>query len=110
MKPREEVEKKILEIVNRETRARNAKDVDLLITVCHPDMVWPWPPNRDAHDPMRWVLVLGRFDAARWKKVGQDLLDSHTLIHKQRAIRKIEVSDQGDGASAVVDVDTRGAT
>ena len=38
MKPREEVEKEILEIVNRETRAWNAKDVDLLITVFHPDM------------------------------------------------------------------------
>ena len=69
MKPREEVQKEILEIVNRETRAWNAQDVDLLITVFHPDMVWPWPPNSDAHDPMEWVLVLGRFDAARWKKV-----------------------------------------
>ena len=31
---------------------------------------------------------------------------SFELIHNQRAIRKIEVSDQGDGAFAVVDVDT----
>ncbi len=90
IKPREEVEKEILEIVNRETRAWNAKDVDLLITVFHPDMVWPWPLNSDAHDPMKWVLVLGRFDAARWKKVWQELFDSHVLIHNQRAIRKIE--------------------
>src|SRR6267154_5008829 len=73
MKSREEVEKEILEIVHRETRAWNAKDVGLRITVFHPDMVWPWPPNSDAHDPMNWLLVLGRFDAARWKKVWQDL-------------------------------------
>jgi ketosteroid isomerase-like protein len=106
MKPREEVEKEILEIVNRETRAWNPKDVDLLIAVFHPDMVWPWPPNSDAHDPMKWVPVLGRFDAARWKKVWQDLFDSQTLVHNQRAIRKIEVSDQDDGVFAVVDVDT----
>ena len=106
MKPRAEIEKEILEIVNRETRAWDTQDVDLPITVFHPDMVWPWPPNSDAHDPMKWVLVLGRFDAARWKKVWQDLFDTHTLIHNQRAIRKIEVSDQGDGAFAVVDVDT----
>jgi hypothetical protein len=106
MKPRKEVEKEILEIVNRETRAWDTKDVDLLITVFHPDMVWPWPPNSDAHDPTKWVLVLGRFDAARWKKVWQDLFDTHTLIHNQRATRKIEVSDHGDGAFAVVDVDT----
>lgn len=106
MKPREEVEKEIVEIVNRETRAWDTKDVDLLVTVFHPDMVWPWPPSPDAHDPAAWVLVLGRFDAQRWKKTWQDLFDTHTLIHNQRAIKKIEVSEQGDGAFAVVDVDT----
>jgi ketosteroid isomerase-like protein len=105
MKPREEVQKEILEIVNRETRAWNAKDADLLITVFHPALVWPWPPNSDTHDPMKWLLVLGRFDAACWKKVWRDLFDSHPLIHNRRAIRKIEVSDQGDGAFAVVGVD-----
>ena len=31
---------------------------------------------------------------------------SFELIHNQRAIRTIEVSDQGHGACAVVDVDT----
>lgn len=31
----------ILEIVNRETRAWDTKDVNLLISVFHPDMVWP---------------------------------------------------------------------
>jgi ketosteroid isomerase-like protein len=103
MKPREEVEKDILEIVNRETRTWSAKDADLLITVFHPDRVWPRPPNSATRDPMKWVLVL--FDAARWKKVWRDLFDSHTLTHNQRAIRKIEVSDQGDGAFAVVHVD-----
>ena len=106
MKPRAEVEEEILEIVNRETRAWDTKDGDLLITIFHPDMVWPWPPSSDAHDPVKWVLVLGRFDAPRWKKVWQDLFDTHTLIHNRRAIKKIEVSDQGDGAFAVVDVDT----
>ena len=106
MKPRAEVEKEILEIVNRETRAWDTRDGDLLITIFHPDMVWPWPPSGDAHDPVKWVMVLGRFDARRWKKVWQDLFDTHTLIHNRRPIKKIEVSDQGDGAFAVVDVDT----
>jgi len=106
MKPRAEVEKEILEIVNRETGAWDAKDVNLLITVFHPDMVWPWPPSSDAHDPMKWVMVLGRFDAPRWKKVWQDLFDSHDLVHNKRSIQRIEVSEHGDGALAVVDVDT----
>jgi len=106
MKPRTEVEKEILEIVNRETRAWDAKDVNLLITVFHPDMVWPWPPSGDAHDPMKWLMVLGRFDAPRWKKVWQDLFDTHDLVHNKRSIQRIEVSEQGDGALVVVDVDT----
>jgi len=106
MRPREEIEKEIVEIVNRETRAWDTQDVDLLITVFHSDMVWPWPPSGDAHDPMKWIIVMGRFDAARWKTVWQDLFDTHTLVHNQRGIKKIEVSAHGDGAFAVVDVDT----
>jgi hypothetical protein len=101
-----EVETEIIEIVNRETRAWDTKNVDLLITIFHPDMVWPWPSTSDAHDPMNWVLVLGRFDSQRWKKVWQELFDTHALIHNHRQIKKVEVSEQGDGAFAVVDVDT----
>jgi ketosteroid isomerase-like protein len=106
MKPRAEVQNEILEIVNRETRAWDTKDVDLLITVFHPDMVWPWPPSSGAHDPLNWVLVLGRFDARRWKRVWQDLFDTCALVHNRRQTMKIEVSEQCDGAFAVVDVDT----
>ncbi|MFZ0951930.1 MAG: hypothetical protein WAN17_06675 [Candidatus Sulfotelmatobacter sp.] len=106
MKTRAEAEEEIVEIVNRETKAWDSKDVDLLITVFHHDMVWPWPVNSDAHDPVDWVLMLGRFDAERWKKVWQDLFDTHALIHNRRQTKKIEISEQGDGAFAVVDVDT----
>jgi ketosteroid isomerase-like protein len=69
-------------------------------------MVWPWPPSGDAHDPVEWAFVMGRFDAQRWKSIWQDLFDTHSLVHNQRSIRKIEVSEQGDGGFAVVDVDT----
>jgi len=41
----------IEEIVNRETRAWDNQDVKLLLSVFHPDMVWPWPPTADSHDP-----------------------------------------------------------
>jgi ketosteroid isomerase-like protein len=34
----------VREIVDRETRAWNTKDAELLLSVFHPDMVWPWPP------------------------------------------------------------------
>ena len=100
------VENEIREIVNRETEAWNALDVETLLNLFHPDMVWPWPPDSQAHDPTEWVMVMGRYDRERWRKVWQDLFDSHRLVHNRREIRHIMISKQGDGAFAVVDVDT----
>ncbi len=51
---------------------------------------------------LRW----GRFDAERWRRGWQELFDTHTLAHNRRAVRKIVVSAEGDGAFAVVDIDT----
>ena len=48
--------KEIEEIVNRETKAWDTKDVDLLMTIFHPDMVWPWPKTPQSHDPIDWIL------------------------------------------------------
>lgn len=96
----------IEEIVNRETKAWDTQDVDLLMTVFHKDMVWPWPPDSKAHNPMTWVIEWGRYDAARWSQGWQDLFDTHRLVHNVRTIRRIEVSKEGDGAFAVVDIDT----
>jgi ketosteroid isomerase-like protein len=93
-------------IVDRETRAWDAKDVRLLLSVFHPDMVWPWPPDAQAHDPIGWVFVMGRYDYARWSRGWQDLFDTHELIHNRRQIRRIVVTPEGDGGFAVVDVDT----
>jgi ketosteroid isomerase-like protein len=106
MNERDKLESEIVEIVNRETSAWDTQDAELLITIFHPDMVWPWPRTADSHDPMEWVFVLGRFDRERWKKVWQDLFATHTLVHNRRQLRKIEISLQGDAALAVVDVDT----
>jgi ketosteroid isomerase-like protein len=96
----------IEEIVNRETRAWNNQDVDLLMTVFHPDMVWPWPRTAQSHDPMDWVLEQGRYNHERWKAGWQTLFDTHRLIHNWRGIKRIEISKEGDGAFAVVDIDT----
>lgn len=96
----------IEEIINRETRAWDTQDLDLLMTIFHPDMVWPWPPTAQAHDPMEWVLDWGRFDAERWRQGWAELFETHELVHNQRRTRKIVLSEQGDGAFAVVDVDT----
>ncbi len=96
----------IEEIVDRETRAWDTRDVDLLLTVFHPDMVWPWPKTPRSHDPMGWVLAWGRYDTERWGRGWQELFETHELVRNERQIRKIEVSKEGDGAFAVVDIDT----
>ncbi len=96
----------IQEIIDRETRAWETKDVELLMSVMHPDMVWPWPPNNQTHDPLKWVIEWGRYDPVRWRKGWQALFDGHELIHNHRVTRRLELSAEADGAFAVVDVDT----
>lgn len=96
----------IEELVRRETTAWDSQDLDLLLSVFHHDMVWPWPPHRDAHDPMEWVIPWGRYDEERWRAGWAELFGSHELIHNRRVIRPIEATAEGDGGFAVVDVDT----
>jgi ketosteroid isomerase-like protein len=100
------IRKEIEEIVNRETRAWDTKDVELLLTIFHPDFVWPFPRTSHSHDPIEWHFVLGRYDPQRWKKFYQEFFDTYSLTHNIREIRKIEISKEGDGAFAVVDIDT----
>lgn len=100
------IEDEIREIVNRETRAWDTKDVELLLTIFHPDMVWPWPPDAHSHDPATWIFWAGRYHYERWRANWQELFDTHELIHNRREIIKIVLTEEGDGAFAVVDVDT----
>jgi ketosteroid isomerase-like protein len=102
----EEVQKEIEEIVNRETLAWNTQDIDLLMTIFHPDMVWAWPRTPQSHDPMDWVLEWGKYDYNRWRNGWLDLFNTHKLEHNRRDIKKIEISKERDGALAVVDIDT----
>ena len=88
----------ITEIVNRETKAWDNQDVELLISIFHHEMVWPWPENAKSHDPMEWEMVMGKFDWARWKKTWQDLFDNYKLVHNYREIKKIVISEEKDGS------------
>lgn len=99
-------EQQIRAMVDAETAAWNARDADALVSLFHPDTVWPWPPNADAHDPLTWVLPLGRFDAVRWRQAWQALFDTHELVHNVRKTLRVVVAEQGDGGFAVVDIDT----
>ena len=100
------VKKEIEEIVNRETRAWDTQDVDLLMTIFHPDMVWPWPRTSKSHDPVDWVLEWGRYNYDRWRSGWLNLFKTHKLAQNKREIKKIEISTERDGAFAVVDIDT----
>ncbi len=96
----------IFDMVNRETRAWDTCDAGALVELFHPDMVWPWPKDEHAHDPVDWVSPMGRYDRERWKASWQSLFDAYALVHNRRIIVKITVTKELDGAFAVVDVDT----
>ena len=102
----EQVKQYIQSLVDLETKSWDTKNPDIFLSIIHPDMVWPWPPTTDAHDPVEWVFVLGRFDRERWRKTLQDIFDNHDLIRNNRTTVKIEVSKEEDAAFAVVDIDT----
>ena len=102
----DDVKALIQSLVDKETRGWDAKDPEPFLSIIHPDMVWPWPPDGGAHDPAAWIFVLGRFDRERWRRNWQTLFDTHDLVHNRRRTVKIEVTPEGDGALAVVDVDT----
>jgi ketosteroid isomerase-like protein len=101
-----EAEEQIRALVDEETAAWNALDAHALAALFHPDAVWPWPPNSKAHDPMQWVMPLGRYDRERWTRSWQDLFNAHELVHNRRRTLRVVVSEQADGGFAVVDVDT----
>ena len=102
MSPRDQIQN----MVDRETDAWNRQDAETLVSLFHPDMVWPWPPDAESHDPETWVFPLGRYDRQRWRQGWEDLFREYELVHNRRRTVRITVSEQEDGALAVVDVDT----
>lgn len=55
---------------------------------------------------MDWEMPQGKFCEKRWTKIYTELFQTFDLIHNKRETQKIEISAEGDGAFAVVDVDT----
>jgi len=100
------IHKEIQALVDRETLAWDTQNAGALVSIFHPDMVWPWPPGSEDHDPITWILPLGRFNKERWQSGWENLFKTHELIHNNRQTVRIEVSSESDGAFAVVDVDT----
>jgi ketosteroid isomerase-like protein len=99
-------EDEIQAIVDQEAWAWDHQDAELLVSVFHPDMVWPWPRDARSHDPVNWVFPLGRYNRQRWKAGWEELFRTHELIHNKRTTVRIVMSAERDGGFAVVDVDT----
>lgn len=93
-------------MVDRETAAWDRQDAEALVSLFHPDMVWPWPPDAKSHDPASWTLPQGRYNRERWKAGWQELFRTYELVHNVRKTVRVVLSAEGDGAIAVVDVDT----
>lgn len=100
------IELEIQEIIDRETTAWNEKSVELLLSIFHPDMVWVWPTDPKNTDPISWTSALGRFDFERWSHVYKDWFSIFSISRNIRKTQKIIITKQGDGAFAVVDIDT----
>jgi len=100
------IEIEIQEIIDRETSAWDQQSVDLLLSIFHSDMVWVWPTDNHQHDPMTWTSMLGKFNKERWAKVYGDWFSTFKLIKNIRKTQKVFITKEGDGAFAVVDVDT----
>jgi len=99
------VEQGVRALIEREQRAWETGNADLLLTVFHPDMVWPFPRTSTSVDPLDWSIGFGRFDAERWRALWQHLFDTFDLVHDRWTIRSIQVAPEGDAALAVVDLD-----
>jgi len=63
-------------------------DAAALVSLFHPDMVWPWPAHSRAHDPVGEMMVLGRVDRERWMASWQAIFDTCDLVHDDRRLVK----------------------
>lgn len=71
-----ETEKQIQGMIDQETRAWDARDAETLVSLFHPDMVWPWPGDKHAHDP----LLIGFFHSADTIGIG-GRINEYTLLY-----------------------------
>lgn len=96
----------IQELIDRETSAWDKQDVELLLSIFHPDMVLVWPRDEQSHDPIDWEMPLGKFNYTRWKNHFTKMFEDYELVNNDRETIAIIETAEHDGAFAVVDIDT----
>jgi ketosteroid isomerase-like protein len=96
---------RIEEMVHREAQAWDERDVDLLLSTFHPDLVWVWPADGEAGDLTATKLQVSRFDPDRWHQ-GWSRIFSNELLVNRRRVLSVTPSPEGDSGVAIVDVET----
>ncbi len=96
----------IEEIAGRETRAWSARDVDLLLSVFHPDIVLAVAARRGLPRSRQLGLRHGPFRPGAMAPVVAGALRQPRSRPYRREIVRITATEERDGAFAVVDVDT----
>ena len=99
------VQDEIQAMVDRETRAWGSQDADTLVSLFHPDMVWLAQRFKRSRST-RLDMPDGSLSSRSVEEFLADSFDTHLLVHNRRKTLKITVTEEGDGAYAVVDVDT----
>jgi len=74
----------IQSLVDRETEAWNKQDAEALVSLFHPDMIWPRPSIETEHGPVKWIFPQGRDNRERWKESWNELFRTHQLVHNIR--------------------------
>jgi len=78
-------ENEIRAMVDRKTEAWNRQDAETLVSLFHPDMVWPWPPDEHSHGPASELARAIPFklcaDSAQRLKPGLEKAQILGLIH-----------------------------
>ena len=98
-------EREIQALVDRETAA-NRQDAEALVALFHPEHGLALATGHPGPTIGLVDLPQGRYDRERWKAGWQELFQTHDLVHNLRKTVRIALSAEGDGAFAVVDVDT----
>lgn len=98
------VEDNLRELIKRELEALKRKDVELLLTIFHEDMVWAWPRSFNTANPFYWEMDLGRFNYERWYFHWKDFFEKFEILHAVMMPQKINLSAQEDAAFAVIDL------
>lgn len=80
----DDIKAEIQAMVDREKAAWDDLDAEALVSLFHPDMIWPWPEDARAHDPVRWVFPMGRYERERWTAEWEGLFRTHELVHNRR--------------------------